>query len=437
MLEDYEAASILVWAFLQIPSNINVDIVAPEGTDKFVAGLLPKTTSQLRDIVGSTKIEGPDDLVPLLAKHVSSTPRTPEWIRTHGMCLEHLTARKSNLPHAGQGGFAQHSIKKGEVIVPAPLIHIEDRKVLRMYDDNGNQTGSQLLLNYCFGHPESSLLLCPETNALLINHCSDRKKECGEKGPNAVYQWSSGWEPLSDKWRQMTIDEIAHQRGRGLSMEIVALRDIEPGEEVFLDYGVEWEEAWEQHLKTWNPPPAANQTLPYMTAKEANEQQEPLTLLVTGDLRKISKHPYLFTGCQYYHTEDDKHEVWSDKNPAWGNMKDEEILETYGDDGAQFKGTYETHRGHDHWPCSVIRQEANGTYTVRIHQADWAREQRWSRNKLPRILTNYPRESIHYFVKPYTSDQYLPGVFRQPIGIRDDIFPEQWKNRKTTAPVRD
>ena len=36
-------------------------------------------------------------------------------------------------------------------------------------------------------------------------------------------------------------------------MDLVATRDIQPGEELFLDYGNEWEEAWNRHLQTWKP----------------------------------------------------------------------------------------------------------------------------------------------------------------------------------------
>ena len=425
MEEDYEAAALICWAFLQVPSHVDVDIKAPEGSDDRVVQLLPKTTSQLRDIVGSNKIGRPKDLIPLLAFHVGTTPRTPDWVRSHGMCLERLVARKSKLPHAGQGGFAQHAIRKGDIVVPAPLIHIDDRDVL----GGINGTETQLLMNYCFGHSQSSLLLCPETNALLINHCSDRQKECGPKGPNVSYRWSTGWEPKSDEWRKLTIEEIAKQAGRGLSMEIVALRDIEPGEEVYMDYGEEWEEAWAKHVATWKPPAGLDGDS-VVTAKEANEQSEPLQLLVTGDLRNVSDHPYLFTGCQYWVTSMDKDDVWYKKNPKWMEMKDEEILHMYADDGLVFYGNYASHRDRYHWPCTVIRQEEKGRYTVRIHQADWKSDRPWHRNDLPRILTNYPRSSIHYFVKPYAGDQHLPGVFRHPIGIRDEIFPEQWKNRK-------
>jgi hypothetical protein len=36
-------------------------------------------------------------------------------------------------------------------------------------------------------------------------------------------------------------------------MELVALRDIESGEELFLDYGDDWERSWQHHLETWQP----------------------------------------------------------------------------------------------------------------------------------------------------------------------------------------
>lgn len=339
-------------------------------------------------------------------------------------------ARKSTLPHAGQGGFAQYRIKQGEIVVPAPLIQIVDKNSLIVNDDDGKPSGWQLLINYCFGHAESSLLLCPDTNALLINHCSERKKECGPNGPNAMYRWSTGWEPRSDEWRKQSLKEIGRQKGRGLSMEIVALRDILPGEEVTFDYGLEWETAWEQHVQTWKPP-VTNALQSSVTVKEANEQTS-LKLLVTGDLRKVTDHPYLFTGCQYVPSKEDDSRAYRKERPNWESMDDKEILYRFADSGRSYRGDdYKTHSDKSYWPCSILLEESNGsTYTVRIHQVDWAHDTTWHKNKVPRLLTNYPREAVHYFVRPYASDQDLPGVFRQPIGLRDEIFPEQWKNRK-------
>jgi hypothetical protein len=35
---------------------------------------------------------------------------------------------------------------------------------------------------------------------------------------------------------------------------------------------------------------------------------------------------------------------------------------------------------------------------------------------------------MYFFVKPFAADQHLPGAFRHPLGIRDELFPEHWKN---------
>jgi len=38
-------------------------------------------------------------------------------------------------------------------------------------------------------------------------------------------------------------------------MEVIATRDIQPHEEVLMDYGAEWEEAWDEHVMNFQPPP--------------------------------------------------------------------------------------------------------------------------------------------------------------------------------------
>lgn len=178
--------------------------------------------------------------------NMSLERRDPEWIKENGLCLEHLVPKKSTLLHAGFGGFAQYGVPKNEIVVPAPVLHVTNKETLTLYrrgivDDDeirsfqknpeSFKTGISLLLNYCLGHTESSMLMCPMTSAMLINHCSDRTKECGPKGPNAEVRWSSGWDPASHEWRNKTLHDIDHHKGRILSLEIVALRDIAPNEE--------------------------------------------------------------------------------------------------------------------------------------------------------------------------------------------------------------
>lgn len=269
----------------------------------------------------------------------------------------------------------------------------------------------------------------------VINHCSKRTKDCGKKGPNAAIRWSRGWDPTSDDWRQMSLEELAQQPGRGLAFEVYATRTILPGEEVFLDYGVAWEEAWARHVKTWKPPKSVKD---WITAVQANEVTDRiLPEFMAGDLGEEVDHPYLFTACQYYSSTADRHSVYQKGHDGWWDLTSQEILSTFADDGSSYGYShkdlgYAKHDDTSHWPCSVLLEEnpVKGSYTVRIHQNPWEEDTPWETNEVPRILTGYARSDIHYFVKPYASDQNLPGAFRHPLGIPDELLPDQWKNLK-------
>ena len=329
--------------------------------EKLVLELLPASKDEVQLFEAAPLNR--EKLPVYLAETKGINRRTPEWIRENGMCLHTLTPRTSTLPHAGQGGFAQHSVKKNDMIVLAPLLHILDKDILSIYDDTGTkQTGIQLLMNYCFGNSQSTVLLCPTTNAVLINHCSHRKKQCGPNGPNAGYRWSQGWDETSDQWRNMSLRGLAEQERRGLSFEIYALRDIHPGEEVFLDYGEEWEEAWERHVQSWRPPKQKIHN--WISAKEANERGGPvLDSLVVGKNRFDKGHetvtdPYLFTACVYWPSKKDQDRVYQRTPPDdWRGWSTQDIVSTFADDGSSYRywtsNGYAQHSDGAHWPCTV------------------------------------------------------------------------------------
>ena len=185
MTADFEKAARLVWRQITQPSS-NVlfysaegydsdKAIVPPGTTKLVAALLPSDRKEFEYMKAS--VTSKDDLTEFLAIYKGLNTKTVEDIREHGMCLERMKPGKSTIPQAGQGGFAQYKISKDEMIVPSPVLHIMDKAALELHDENGETIGMQLLINYCLSHPESTVLLCPDTNALLINHCSTRRKE--------------------------------------------------------------------------------------------------------------------------------------------------------------------------------------------------------------------------------------------------------------------
>ena len=109
-------------------------------------------------------------------------------------------------------------------------------------------------------------------------------------------------------------------------------------------------------------------------------------------------------------------------------LSDEEILKKYSTSGHQYKTfDYRNHNDHSHWPCSVLKQQDDGSYIVRIHQPWWLEPLPWDMRRVPRLLVNYPREAIHFFVVPYETDQQMPTAFRHAIGIPDEMLPAQWK----------
>ena len=170
--------------------------------------------------------------------------RDNDWIKENGRCLDNVYPKQSSLPQAGQGGFASRPLNKGTVIIPVPtLVQVMNTKHLNMYKQGESDPYSkQLLTNYCFGHKDSSMLLCPASQGNLINHCSTRMKtqvgQCNPaKGPNAILRWATGFDPETSEWlsqSMQTISERIKNGRRGLTLEVVATRNIAANEEIFI-----------------------------------------------------------------------------------------------------------------------------------------------------------------------------------------------------------
>ncbi|KAG7373340.1 SET methyltransferase domain containing protein [Nitzschia inconspicua] len=457
MPEDFEEAARIVKMFepfgTQAWPKTNLTIArlidpAANADPKLVYDILPKTTKELVMLVQAVdahafdKDAADEELLRQLALGVTEQ-RTPEWIRQNGMCLENLVPKKSTLPDAGWGGFAQYTIQKDDIIVPMPVFHMENYEILNLYrrdvnvlsDPEKYQIGKNLFLNYCFVRSESSMALCPMTSAVLVNHCGERIND-GKCEANAKVRWSSGWDPPSHEWRNKTIEELAQHNARALSLELVATKTIAPGDEVFIDYGPEWEQAWAEHVKKWKAPKVPDN---FLSAKQANLHNDSAIPdeMISFNLRKTVDHPYLFTGCFYRTGKADVNDTRYDTpNENWRNLTNKEIIRMYASDGSKHvhgRRGYQKHAMYSHWPCSVLFDQNDGTYIVRIHQIPiggrYVPKAIWNQNKVPRILFNYPRSSIHFFVKPDVADHQMPNVFRHPIGLPDGIYPDHWNNK--------
>ena len=112
--------------------------------------------------------------------------KTQKWLDKHAGCVDNLEAKVSTIPEAGRGALATRDLKKGKVIAPVPVLHIANDDVTFMFDiiskkmaggefdfeyDLNKPRGQQLLVNYCFAHPESSVMIFPVSSVITqINH---------------------------------------------------------------------------------------------------------------------------------------------------------------------------------------------------------------------------------------------------------------------------
>lgn len=369
----------------------------------------------------------------IIMAQVNLLPRDINWIKTNGICIEKIRPGLSTIAGAGRGAISQTYIEKGEIITPAPLLNIPNSDALLTYattqDDEGNMIieneepiGHQLLLNYCFGHVDSKLLLCPQTNAILINHCSNRqegKEICDGNTPNAKIQWASGWDPTTDDWLKKSVPGIASLTDygvRGLSLEVVATRDIAPNEEIFIDYGENWEKAWNNHVQNWEAPddktyqPYANiNKHDFRTTKELETNPYP------SNIEMVCYEGGLIEKYTEYEEDDDEEEEDDDDY----EVVDWDAIEELAIDGKErFDCDPEDLTVFDNLlPCEIV-EIGKGTdeYLVRI----FLDEKKF-------LVDRFPKDSLLLKRKRYSTDQHLQGTFRHFIEISDDIFPEQWK----------
>mmetsp|Transcript_26636 Transcript_26636/g.30489 ORF Transcript_26636/g.30489 Transcript_26636/m.30489 type:complete len:617 (+) Transcript_26636:206-2056(+) len=384
-----------------------------------VATVLPKTSQEFKDV--NSRNSRKNDLTKLLALN-TVLERNLTWVEENGLCLDLIRPGISTIPGAGRGAFSQGYIQEGTIISPAPLLTIPNSDNMLMYEweddeetgekvkiDEDIPIGKQIAVNYCFGHLDSKLLLCPMTNMLLMNHCSNRisgEGHCGNRGPNAKVQWATNWDKDTPEWLKMSLDEIekATQVGsRGLSFEVVATRDIAPGEEVLIDYGLNWETAWQEHVENWEAPETPDY-VPVRTMKEF------------GDLRSIDEletdpYPANVQLVCYFDKCDEEDE------------EEEKVL-----DGKYMISRVGLDAEEDLYYCEIIEKPSDveinknekESFTVRVFCSE---EETY-------LVKSYPKESITFRMEKYASDQHLPGVFRHFIEIDDEIFPEEWKNVK-------
>ena len=194
----------------------------------------------------------------------------------------------------------------------------------------------------------------------------------------------------------------------GLMLDLVATRPIDTGEELFLDYGTAWQNAWERHVQGWHPVPEASL---YTYANEIDRTQPFPTVSELHERAATASTPESQTSARNLHTV-----CWT---PNWA--RDEPYQPT--------KWT----KPEFAWPeglvwCNLLRRRFNEStreyeydVSLNFHIMDPDRP-----DKAKYIDTGVPQSAIYHVDKPYESDLHLPNAFRHSLELSEEIVPEMW-----------
>ena len=325
------------------------------------------------------------------------------------VCLDdNLRIKSSSITGVGEGLFSKQRISKGSLITSTPLIpiHRKELDIIIRRKAPTDMNPKQLLLNYCFGHPDSDLLLLPY--GPMVNHLNHGSNA------NAVIRWhtlatDNAKEPRRQQFHhpellEWSADKVADTHGVGLMMDIVALRNIMPNEEIVLDYGADWTEAYKIHVSSWPQGNAsytsaaeyiARNGKTFRTEQEQQHDPYPENLRVT---------------CFY-----DKH-IGKDKTgEAYSKWNENDL-------NACVR------------PCSILGRQTDSSademYTVQMTPAGNEFVYEWCELNTITVVSGMPHHAIRLSDRPETADMFLPSAFRHEIGVPDGFYPETWMKKK-------
>jgi len=324
-----------------------------------------------------------------------------EYLKENAYCMDNLFPRKSRVKEAGRGTYATRDLLKDSIVGPVPvaLVHRDELRSKTNHND-------QLLLNYCLGHNSSNWLLFPYSPIInLINHYNV---------PNVELQWSA---PPSSNINQNDNKKIQPM----MLLELVATRPIQKGEEIYLNYGKEWEDAWWKHDRDIWKPSNTHYTPSYV-------MDDAIRMMRTEQEQK--EHPYpdnLFTSCFYRYSDR------SEEERATGqNSKKKDSITSFR--WHLTKGLYDLKNFR---PCQVLkRMEDNSgrsAYAARILNRPGLDITEIIPKDELHVVTHIPRAAIQFSDKAYTTDQHLKYAFRHEIGLPEELIPSSWKIKDQPA----
>jgi hypothetical protein len=314
-----------------------------------------------------------------------------------------------------QDSRSSKAFRKGDVVAVSPLV-VTTKDAMHIVSDTNATT--QILQKFCFGHRHSELLFCPTTNVATIRHHAGRSKGMA----NVKIQWDmesiTGTadvlaSPLQDFLNQMN-DTAMHTSptltSKRLAFQYVALRDIAKGEQLWMDFGDEYQNALDQYSKK-------------RKLQVETRQSHPEDIVLSADL------PYFYQyECNLYPNmkvqAGQEYRSWEDffsnrmmNRQNWPN---------------HFAMLYQKNEYASWYPCNVVDSQSDGHFDIEVYHKGYQSDYHGSDeddDKIIRRLYNCPKDRIRFVEAPYQSlPLFDPLAFRRYIPISDDIFPLHWRH---------
>jgi SET domain len=357
--------------------------------------------------------------------------KSMEWLKTHGLCVDNLKAGHSTIPDAGRGAFARRAIAEGTVISPVPMLPILQEEVMEqfsitkeevssnnktkvVFDAEAPATGYHLLLNYAFGHPESTLMLLPM--APIVNYINHAPKS---EQINAYLRWAKHDYVINEHdVHDYEVEKIRMKNQRKVTMELVAFRDIAEDEEILIDYGDDWAASWDEFKSQWSVLYKEGEKWPLKAIDLRSLYKEnPFPVDILQGQTPYS--PGVVTGCFVEGVDD-----LPDGLPRQ-NARGQQIMRFLAPRSpkgvsGQYLSICDLHNrtevvdpvtGQKSYNYTVVsRKEANSEYLVEIREV--------------------PHWAVTLLDMAYTGDIHTPGAFRRWINIGDQRFPQAWRNAR-------
>jgi hypothetical protein len=191
-------------------------------------------------------------------------------------------------------------------------------------------------------------------------------------------------------------------------MDVVAIRDIEPDQEVFIDYGLEWETAWKEHVSNWRSPCQTGKRKLSMSA----------IIDMNNDKHNSSHHEWSidhFVVCSRAGNSTDFETIYI-SNISTSLWKGKLVTKEYEGINVGDEGFVYASYGNRRHPCKIRNRADSPNFEAILFFSSFAIE----------IHRNMSEGNIEFIPKPYRSDMHLPESFRHEINIPDDIFPSHW-----------